>query len=174
VAEISNFWSEFVAGPVGDGAPSDRKIVADFIALKASNDEIRARAVDWLIATFTELAAHANRHNIPIEVEKKEPHNFAAFGANMVGVKTDFRHGIRCLTIEAGWTRSPGDGFMRGGALAVAHIRHFGLKQHSSDLALLRSDDTPRWFLIDNENTARPIELENLIRHMAVLVDQAS
>jgi hypothetical protein len=173
VAEISEFWSEIVGGNAGEKDSSDRRIVSDFIALKATNDEIRSRAVEWLIASFTELAAHANRHNIPIEIERKEPHNFPAYGANMVGIKTEFRHGIRCLSVEAGWTRTPSDGFMRGGALAVAHIRHFGLKQHSTDLALLRSDDRPQWFHIDNDNTARPIEVKNLIRHMSILVDQA-
>ena len=146
--------------------------MAEFITLKATNDEIRTRAVESLLATFTELAAHANRKNISIETERKEPHNFAAYGANMVGVKASFRHGIRCLTVEAGWTRLPGDGFMRGGALAVVQVRHFGLKQHSLDLALLKSGDRPEWFEIDSENIARPIELESLIRHMRVLIGQ--
>jgi hypothetical protein len=62
---------------------------------------------------------------------------------------------------------------MRGGALAVAHIRHFGLKQHESDLALLKSGDRSQWFEIDNENTARPIRIEQLVRHMAILIDES-
>jgi hypothetical protein len=173
VAEITEFWSEIVAGHSGEQGALKTGIVADFIALKASNDEIRNRAVEWLIGSFTELAAHANRHNIPIEIERMEPHNFPAYGANMVGVKTNFRHGIRCLTVEAGWTRTPTDGFMRGGALAIAHIRHFGLKQHNTDLALLKVNEKPQWFLIDNDNTAHPIEFENLVRHMSMLVGQA-
>jgi hypothetical protein len=172
VVEISEFWSEIVARHSGGPGDPNRRIVADFIALKATNDEIRGRAIEWLIASFTELAAHANRKNIPIEIERKEPHSFAAYGANMVGVKTSYRHGIRCLTVEAGWTRLPSDGFMRGGALAVAQIRHFGLRQHSLDLALLKTGDKHDWFEIDNENTARPIQIENLIRQMRVLIDQ--
>ena len=172
MAEISEFWDEILNRKPGDIAVPDDRVVADFIALKATNDEIRQRAIDELIASFTELAAHASRHNIPIETEHKEPHNFAAYGANMVGVKTSFRHGIRCLSVEAGWTRLPGDGFMRGGALAVAHIRHFGLKQHGMDLALLKTGDRPAWFEIDSENTARPVELESFIRHMSLLIDR--
>ena len=172
VAEISEFWSEFLNGQAAGSADPEHRVVADLIALKATNDEIRGRAVDWLIASFTKLAAHANRHNFSVEIERKEPHNFAAYGANMVGVKTSFRYGIRCLTVEAGWTRTPSDGFMRGGALAVAHIRHFGLKQHSMDLALLKTGDRPAWFEIDSDNTARPVELESLIRHMSLLIDR--
>jgi hypothetical protein len=172
VAEISEFWDEILNRKADGTVAPQHRVVADFIALKATNDEIRQRAVDWLIASFTELAAHANRHNIPVEVERKDRHNFAAYGANMVGVKTSFRHGIRCLSVEAGWTRMPGDGFMRGGALAVAHIRHFGLKQHGKDLALLKSGDRPAWFEIDSDNTARPVELESFIRHMSLLIDR--
>ena len=174
VAEISEFWDEILNRKADGTAAPQHGVVADLIALKATNDQIRQRAVDWLIASFTELAAHANRHNVSVEIERKEPHNFAAYGANMVGVKTSFRHGIRCLTVEAGWTRTPTDGFMRGGALAVAHIRHFGLKQHGMDLALLKTNDQPAWFEIDGENTARPIMLEHLIRHMSVLIDHQS
>lgn len=174
MTDVSEIWAEILSGYAGRAGSPGRSVVADFIALKATNDEIRGRAVDWLVASFTELAAHANRHNIPIEIERKEPHNFAAYGANMVGVKTSLRHGIRCLTIEAGWTRMPSDGFMRGGALAIAHIRHFGLKQHGSDLALLKAGERPAWFEIDSENTARPVEIEGLIRHMSVLIDQSS
>jgi hypothetical protein len=172
VSEVSEIWAEILTGKADREGSPGRRLVADFIALKSTNDEIRGRAVDWLVASFTELAAHANRHNIPVEIERSEPHNFAAYGANMVGIKTSFRHGIRCLTIEAGWTRVPADGFMRGGALAVAHIRHFGLKQHSSDLALLRAADQPAWFEIDSENTARPVEVEGLVRHMTILIGQ--
>jgi hypothetical protein len=174
VAETSEFWAEIVARhDRSDGGPG-RRLVADFIALKATNDEIRGRAVEWLIASFTELAAHANRNNIAIEIERKEPYNFAAYGANMVGVRTSFRHGIRCLTVDAGWTRLPSDGFMRGGALAVAQVRHFGLKKHSLDLALLKNGDRPEWFEIDSENTARPVVIDSLIRHMRVLIGQES
>jgi hypothetical protein len=172
VAENSEIWADLLTGRSGSEGRGADRIVDDFISLKATNDEIRGRAVDWLIASFTELAAHANRHNIAIEIERKDPHNFAAYGANMVGGKTSFRYGIRCLTVETGWTRLPGDGFMRGGALAVAHIRHFGLKQHAADLALLKTADRPAWFEIDSENTARQIEIESLIRHMSILIGQ--
>jgi hypothetical protein len=166
VAEISQFWSEIMAGRPGPAG----HVVSDFIALKASNDQIREQAVEWLISSFVELAAHANRHNVPIETESKKPHDFAAYGANMVGVKTSFRLGLRCLTVEAGWTRLPSDGFMRGGALVIAHIRHFGRKEHAADLALLKNGERSQWFEIDSDKTARPLEIEHLVRHMSILI----
>jgi len=172
VSEIDDIWAEMLDKRGRDQAPAQGRVMADFIALKATNDQVRQRAVDWLLGQFTEMAGVANRHNIPIEIERSDTHNFSAYGANMVGIKTNLRHGIRCLTIEAGWTRMPRDGFMRGGALAVARISHFGIKRHGADLALLKTGEVPAWHEIDRENVARPIELTDLRRHMAVLIDR--
>ena len=163
-------WEQIIAEAGERGFQSEPHFMADLIALKATNDEIRQRGIEWLLTLFIDLAAHANRHNIPIAVERDEPHRFAAYGANMVGIRTTFRYGVRCLTIEAGWTRMPRDGFMRGGALAVAHIRHFGIRQHGADLALLKMDDRHEWFEIDTANTARPVEPARLVRHLQVLI----
>lgn len=167
----NELWDDLPAEMIDFVRTLARHDLAGVIALKASNDEIRNRAVEWLIGIFSELAGQLNRRNIPIEIERQEPHSFPAFKANMVGVKVNFRYGIRCLTVEAGWTRLPSDGFMRGGALAVAHISHFGLKRHSTDLALLKIDDRPQWHSIDSNNVARPAEVTDLARHLAILAD---
>jgi hypothetical protein len=144
----------------------------EYIALKASNDEIRMKGIEWLLAAFTELGGEANRRQIAVEIEREEPHSFSAYGARMVGTKTSFRYGLRCMTVEAGWTRAPGDGFMRGGALAIAHIDHFGLKQHSAVLALIKTEKQPEWHDIDSHNVARPIGLADLARHFGILIDR--
>jgi len=172
VTELDDVWEQMLAESGSSSVVPDRSVLVDFIALKAANDEIRRRAVEWLIAAFMELAAQVNRRNIAVEVESLEPHNFVAYGANMVGPKVNFRYGLRCLTIEAGWTRVPKDGFMRGGALAVAQIRHFGLKRHGADLALLKNGDLPEWHEIDRENVARPIRFHDLVRHLTLLIDK--
>ena len=171
MTEYDERWADLPDEIIDFARTLARNDLSDLVALKASNDAIRQRSVDWLLRVFWELAGQLNRRNIPIEVERHEPHNFAAFKANMVGIKVNFRYGVRCLTVEAGWTRLPSDGFMRGGALAVAHISHFGLKRHSSDLALLKIDDRPQWHSIDSDNMARPIEVPDLARHLAILAD---
>ena len=171
MAENDALWDDLPTEMIDFVRTLARHDLADLVALKASSDEIRHRAVERLIGIFSELAGQLNRRNIPIEIERHEPHSFAAFKANMVGVKVIFRYGIRCLTVEAGWTRLPSDGFMRGGALAVAHISHFGLKRHSTDLALLKIDDRPQWHSIDSNNVARPVEVPDLARHLAILAD---
>jgi hypothetical protein len=171
VTNRDQLWDDLPAEMIDFVRTLARHNLSDLIALKASNDEIRHRAVEWLIGIFSELAGQLNRRNIPIEIERHEPHTFPAFKANMVGIKVSFRHGIRCLTVEAGWTRLPSDGFMRGGALAVAHISHFGQKRHNMDLALLKIDDRPQWHSIDSDNIARPIDMPDLARHLAMLAD---
>ena len=171
MTELDDIWGQMLAETGKDPRLADRVLLADFIALRAANDEIRRRAVDWLIDIFSELAGQANRRNIAIEIERHEPHRFDAFGANMVGTRINFRYGIRCLSLEAGWTRGPRDGFMRGGALAVAHIRHFGIKRYGADLALLKTRELPEWHEIDRDNVARPILARDLARHMAILID---
>ena len=167
----NELWSDLPDEIVDFAKTLARIDLTDLMSLKASNDAIRQRAVDWMVGVFSELAGQLNRRNIPIEIDRHEPHNFSAFKANMVGIKVNFRYGVRCLTVEAGWTRLPSDGFMRGGALAVAHISHFGLKRHSTDLALLKIDNEPKWHSIDNDNVARPIDIPDLARHLAILAD---
>lgn len=171
MTELDDVWEKMFAESKGENAVADRGILSEFLALKAYNDEVRGRAVEWLLTVFTELAAHANRRSAGIEIERKEPHNFAAFGANMAGVKIDLRQGVRCLTVEAGWTRMPSDGFMRGGALAIAHIRHFGIKSQDTHLALLKNAELPEWHEVDRDNVARPIQARDITRHIALLVE---
>jgi hypothetical protein len=164
VDELDEIWAEMFQRSSG--------ALDELIALKATNDEIRTKGVEWLLNAFTELGGEANRRQIAIEVQREDPHNFSAYGANMVGSKTSFRYGLRSMTIEAGWTRGPADGFMRGGALAIANINHFGLKQHSATLALLKTEKLPEWHEIDRDNVARPIRFEDLARHFAILIDR--
>lgn len=132
---------------------SGRHDVADYLTLKATNDAIRQASVSWLFDSLVEMASHANRSGSSISIERKDPHSFAYRGSNMVGSRLSLRQGVRCLTIEAGWTRTPADGFMRGGALAFARISHFGLPRASAGLLLQRSNDSPIWM---TQNDGKP------------------
>ncbi len=84
-------------------------------------------SVHNIIRLETDSAAFANRNNSLITIENENSHQFAFGNANPAGSLLRFRQGVRCLTVEAGWTRTPTDGFMRGGALAVAKISYFDL-----------------------------------------------
>ncbi len=139
--------------------------LADYLAVKAANDEIREKGVTQLLAAFELLAEHANRNSAAVTVERRDSHRFEINGSRVAGSSVSFRHGVRCLTIEAGWTRTPSDGFMRGNAMALARISHFGIPSAGTELRLVKFDDVFRWFRTDARGVGVSIELEDLIAH---------
>jgi hypothetical protein len=54
--ELDEAWAEMLAGAIENAKASGRGDVADFLALKRSNDAIRQTAVDWLFNSFIEIA----------------------------------------------------------------------------------------------------------------------
>ena len=128
-----------------NAAAAGHTAVADYLRLKASNDAIRAAGVKWLFQSFIEIAGEAVRSHAALTIEREEAHRFAHGNSQMVGSRLLIRHGVRCLTVEAGWTRTPGDGIMRGGALALARVHHFGMPRFGDELRLVYAETLPRW-----------------------------
>src|SRR5687768_3735492 len=148
MSELDDVWSAMLAKARENAAATRRGDVAEYLDLKASNDLIRQTGVDWLFQTLIEHAAAANRVRDAIAIERTEPHSFTFRGANIVGSSVSFRYGVRCLTVEAGWTRTPADGFMRGGGLALARLRHFGIPAKNVELALTGTSGPPVWRVV--------------------------
>ncbi|HEX8423078.1 MAG TPA: hypothetical protein VF634_06690, partial [Pyrinomonadaceae bacterium] len=78
--------------------------------------------------------------------------------------------GVRVLTIEAGWPRTPRDGIVRGGGLASARISHFGKRRDDDELLLVQNagaDATapPRWFILDADSARRTAFEEARVSH---------
>jgi len=143
--ELDEVWSELLARTLENAKAAGKHDVADYLTLKAANDAIRQTGVRWLFDSMIEIAGQANRSHSGISIEREDPHSFVYQGSNMVGSLVRFRHGVRCLTLEAGWTRTPADGFMRGGSLAFSRIVHFGITKANTDLTLEKSDAMPVW-----------------------------
>lgn len=150
---------------------SGRGDVAEYLTLKSSNDAVRRMSVNWLFDTLIGEASAANRGNLSITIERTDPHSFAYRGANLVGSAVNFRHGVRCLTVEAGWTRTPADGFMRGGGLAFARLRHFGLPKSNVELVLTRSNEKPVWRVLVEDAVAEEFEANRLLLHLKLLIE---
>jgi hypothetical protein len=171
MSELHEMWSEMLAAARENARAAGRGDVADYLDLKASNDLLRRAGVEWLTATLTGFAAEANRENRSIAIERSEPHSFAFHGANMVGHSLELRYGVRRLTLEAGWTRTPGDGFMRGGALAFARFRHFGMPHAALDAALFHAEASdPVWRAVKNDLVGSELRAEHLRRHLDILL----
>ena len=150
--ELDEAWSQMLAAAMANAKSSGRGDVAEYLALKQSNDLVRQTGVDWLFQAFIEIASEANRQNPHIIIEREEPHEFEFERAIMAGSLIRVRSGVRSLMVEAGWTRIPAHGFMRGGALAAARIRHFGRPKAGIDLMLVKNEDAPAWRSATGEN----------------------
>jgi hypothetical protein len=171
MGELDEAWAAVLSEAEQRARLAGRKDIADYISLRNSNDLIRKAGVDWLVAGFTVLAGDANRAGASIQLSKKEGHRFPIGNATMVGHLLTLTSGVRVLTLEAGWPRTPRDGFVRGGGLACANIRHMGIKTASDELLLSKSNTgAPAWKSVLKKRP--PIHESDLRRHIAILLDQ--
>lgn len=146
MTELEQVWSQMLAEAGERAYEEGRQHVADYLRLRATNDAIRARAVTWLIDAFIQVAIDRQRNNSHITIERSEPYEFAHGNSTMLGTQLLVRHGVRRLTVEAGWARLPSHGIMPKAALAVATITHFGLPDAGAKIHLTHHrDELPRW-----------------------------
>ena len=149
--------------------------VADYLALRAANDETRAIGVTWLIETFTAHAATLNRHagaSITIDLKHEAGHRFRVGLSTMVGTRLILRAGVRTMTVEAGWPRTPADGIVRGGGLACAAVSHFGDRRAGEEFLLVRAaGQSPRWLVLEESGTRPQLLEERVLRHINKLID---
>ncbi len=165
--ELDEAWAEMLAGAIANAKSSGQENVAEYLALKQSNDLIRQTGVDWLFDAFIQIASEANRQNPQLAIEREEPHEFELNRARMAGSLVRVRFGVRSVTVEAGWTRLPAHGFMRGGALAAAKIRHFGKPKADVELILVKIGEVPGWQLVTGNN----FDSKSLREHFEILLD---
>ena len=170
--ELDDVWEQMLAVAIKNAQAAGRGQVAEYLQLKASNDAIRSTGCKWLFDSFLEISEEVNKLGIKLDIEKEEPHRFEAGRSTMVGWLLRFRFGLRALTIEAGWPRTPGDGFVRGGGLACGRITHFGVGKANAELLLAHSNDKiPEWFAIAPEKPRKAVYTEDLKNHFNVFLD---
>ena len=175
MSELEEEWARALAEAETRARSAGRGDIVDYIALRTSNDLARKTGMDWLFAAFTDSAGTANRTaGASVQIERTEAHRFRLGNATMVGKLLTFRQGVRALMIEAGWPRAPADGFIRGGGLAGARIRHFGKPAADEELLLVRpqSADAPQWFVLEKEGTRSQFLEDRVQRHVARFLGQ--
>lgn len=165
MTELDQMWSLMLNDAATRAGDAGRPHIAEYLRLKAANDAIREIGVTWLFNTAIAIAAQASGTLPGITIEREEPHRFARGSSTMVGSLVRVRRGVRCLTVEAGWARTPGDGIMAKGALAFARITHFGMPKAGAELCLVYAGPVPLW--TDDEGTN--IDSNGLGRHFEVL-----
>ena len=172
MSELDHLWSQMLDEAMAAARASGRHDVADYLDLKARNDALRNAGVRWLFESLIGIAGEATRGLAAITIDREDPHNFPHWGANMAGSLLTFRLGVRCLTVEAGWTRTPGDGFMRGGALAVAKISHFGIAKMNAELHLKPSESGPGWLAYNADGAFIAADEAFLRKHLSVFLGE--
>ena len=166
--ELEEAWEIALAEASRRAHGAGRADIARYLDLRRQNDLLRRTAIDWLNATFTVLAADANRVNAGIQIERHDDHRFRRGSATMVGTRLIFRRGVRELVIESGWPRTPRDGIVRGEGLACANIKHLGRKRMNDELLLIRSKtDSPQWFVLKDDERS-PLNDAVLRRHFSL------
>jgi len=168
--ELDEVWEHLIAEAARQPQEIAQAGLAEFIAVKTANDQIREMHMRRLLDTIRRAAEHANLKNARITIENTDSHIFKLDRMQLRGSLLKLRQGIRCLTIEAGWTRTPADGFMRGNALAVAQISHFGIARENAELHLLKFEDHYQWFTVGKNSLRTSFEVEDLIRHLQIFL----
>jgi len=168
--DLNEVWEQLIAEAAKNPQAIAEQGFAEFIAVKTANDAIRETSVRWLLDTMRQAAEHANRKGVGIVIETAEQHRFSIDKMQLGGSLLRFRQGIRCLTVEAGWTRTPADGFMRGNALAAARITHFGIARANAELHLLKHEDHPQWFTVTNIGLRVSFEIQDLVKHFQIFL----
>lgn len=168
--ELEQTWSQKLDSIRREAEAAGRRDVADYLALRQTNDMIRQTSINWLLESLTEIAAEANRLGANVQIETENAHSFQKGNSTVRGSLARFRQGVRCLTVEAGWTRLPADGFMRGGALALARLAHFGIAKHNAELILTANDNQPSWFSVDKNGKRESFDAKNLQAHFRIFL----
>lgn len=169
--ELEEAWALILAEAEMRARGAGRKDLVEYLALRKSNDLLRMTGINWLITTFESLAGEANRRGSSIQFTKDSSHRFRVGNATMLGPLLTLTSGVRKLSIEAGWPRAPRDGFLRGGGLACAHIKHFGIRSANDSLLLVLSDEgVPQWIGREKKHSGVEIHEANLRNHIAVLL----
>jgi hypothetical protein len=173
VSELDEAWAFVLAEAEQRARLAGRTDIAEYLALRNSNDLLRKTGVDWLHTSFTELAGHANRQGSAIQITNDTEHRFRVGNATMVGRLLTLKSGVRTLFVEAGWPRTPADGFIRGGGLACGNIRHLGISAASEQLLLIKSDKGgPRWMVVNKHTGRLQLSSHGIGRHLEILVDK--
>lgn len=171
MSELDEAWAAALSEAEHRARLAGRADVLEYLSLRNSNDLLRKAGVDWLIAGFTTLAGDANRAGASIQISKKDGHRFPIGSSTMVGHLLTLNSGVRTLYIEAGWPRVPRDGFVRGGGLACANIRHMGIRQAGEELLLTKTKTgAPIWQSLLNKGFS--LHEADMRHHINVLVDK--
>ena len=172
LGELDEAWALALAEAERRARSTGRGELADYLSLRNSNDLLRSAGIDWLVSTFTQYAAEANRNGASLQIAHQDAYRFKVGNSTMVGTLLTLSSGVRTLFVEGGWPRTPRDGVVRGGGLACGNIRHLGITKANEQLLLAKTTHgSPSW-LTSSDLRPRAVLLEaDVRRHLSILLD---
>ena len=172
MSELDEAWAAALTEAEQRARSAGRGDVAAYLSLRSSNDLLRKAGIEWLVSSFTILAGQANRDGASLQIARQDEHRFKIGNSTMVGHLLTLSNGVRQLFVEAGWPRAPRDGVVRGGGLACANIRHFGIPSASEELLLAKTNSgAPGWITLAKQPPRGTVRESDLRRHLAILLD---
>ena len=172
MSELDEAWNFALAEAEQRARAAGRKDITEYLALRNSNDLLRQTGITWIIETFMNLAGEANRLGAGVQVTRDEGHRFKVGNSTMVGRLLTLRDGERALFVEAGWPRTPRDGFVSGGGLARGNIRHRGIKSADLELLLIHSSGgPPQWSILNASGTRTNLREAHAQEQLQILLN---
>ena len=173
MSELDEAWTIALAEAESRARAAGRFDLSAYLSLRNANDLSRKVGADWLLTTLTTVAGEANRTGAALQLTREDTHRFKIGNATMVGPRVNLENGVRRLSIEVGWPRTPRDGFIQGGGLACANVKHQGMKSASEQFRLiLDPDGTPQWIVKENDEDFREVHEADVRRHVSILLNQ--
>lgn len=153
---------------------------AEYLALKAANDQLRERGKQWLLDTLTQLCGEANRRmgtqpdQVGIQTGIQE-WQFKVENTTMAGERFGARYRYKTLTVEVGWPRLPEHGFLTDNAMARAQV---SLSQNTmlqpqvvAELIFKKSGSSePMWFLLQNKTLGPVVTVARLNEYLNLIL----
>src|SRR5678816_3245054 len=97
---------------------------AEYIALRAANDRLRQRGLQWFWDAIQELTAQENATSPVMLQTARQDWQFNVGKSVMVGERFGVRFRGKSLLVELGWPREPEHGFIPGnGPVSYTHLR---------------------------------------------------
>lgn len=179
MSELEAEWARRLAEARARATAAGRGDVAEYLTLRATNDLQRNFGIAWLLEAFHEAASAANRTGARISVTRHSDaaHRFRVGHSTMAGDCLTLRAGVRVLTVEAGWPRTPADGIVRGGGLACARLSHLGQSDANEELLLVpaatmsdKPESAPGWFTLNADGARMAFDHTRVNIHLTRLL----
>ena len=183
----------YTAWPIYISAMQDKDYVAEYLALKAANDQLRERSKQWLWDSLNQVCAEINQKLLAQGNRQSDVNAAGLAGAASIlnGVQSDWQFKVentvmigerfgarfryRTLTVEVGWPRLPEHGFITNGGLACGRV---GLSQNTmiepqttAELILKKvGNSDPAWFSLKNKQLGEQITEARLREYLNLIL----